>query len=68
MVTIYIWNNKARTGHASVDLADDYVSFHPNLSNDKHIPRKQAIINNRNASIDIIEIGKKPLYTVVFKL
>lgn len=57
MAVVYIWDTKKITGHASIEIGGEYVSFHPNLSNDSRLSRHQIVSYNKNSRISMSEIG-----------
>lgn len=57
MATVHIWDNKEHTGHCSIAIAGDYISFHPNLSHDRSLSNDEIFEYNQRQHVNLVDIA-----------
>lgn len=66
MATVYIWKSTHHTGHASIDIGGYYISFHPNLSNNRTLTHEEKLCYSRNSDASLLDVAEHsfdPMFT-----
>lgn len=58
MATVYIWKTTQHTGHASIAIGGDYISFHPNLSRNASLSREEKLWYLRNSNVSLLDVAE----------